>query len=139
MGEAPRGTAVTIALLWLSVAGIAAYWLTFFSNVSTANWDRRYVVFEQAFPPADAMLALSAAAAAIALHRRSGGAVTWGLFAAGQFCFLGLLGAAYNLQQGGYDSSLAMLAELWVNAFCLAIAAWLVAFLGRHRRMFEGS
>jgi hypothetical protein len=139
MGEAPRGTAVTIALLWLSVAGIAAYWLTFFSNVSTASWDRCYVVFERAFPPADAVLALSAAAAAIALQRRRGGAVMWGLLAAGQFCFLGLLGAAYNLQHGGYGFSLAMLAELWVNAFCLLSAVWLTTFLWRHRRMLEGS
>jgi hypothetical protein len=139
MGEAPRGTSVTIALLWLSVAGIAVYWLTFFSNVSTANWDRCYVVFERAFPPADAVLAFSAAAAAVALQRRRGSAVTWGLFAAGQFCFLGLLGAAYNLEHGGYDFSLAMLAELWVNAFCLSIAAWLMAFLARHRRTLEGS
>lgn len=138
MGET-RGTTVTIALLWLSVAGIAAYWLTFFSNVSTANWDRCYVVFERAFPPADAMLTVSAAAAAIALQRRRGSAVMWGVFAAGQFCFLGLLGAAYNLESGGYDFSLAMLAEFWVNAFCLLIAAWLMFFLSRHPRVLGES
>lgn len=133
----PPGTRATIALLWLAAAGIIAYWTTFFANVSTAGWDRCYIVFEHAFPPADAMLTVSAAAAARALSRRHPTALLWGLFAAGQFCFLGLLGAAYNIENGGYDLSLAMLAELWVNAFCVGIAAWLTTFLWRNRRAFD--
>ena len=67
------------------------------------------------------------------IWRRRPAALPWGLFAAGQFCFLGLLGTTYNLQHGGYDLSPGMLSELSVNAFCLGIAVWLGVFLWRRR------
>jgi hypothetical protein len=124
---------LTIALLWLAVGGIAAYWATFFTNLPGAAWDRCFIVFERAFPVADAALAGSAALTAEMLRRSRPAAVMWGLFAAGQFCFLGLLGASYNLQNGGYNLTPAMLAELFVNVFCLAMAAWLNTFLWRQR------
>ena len=125
-------TSLTIGLLWLAVGGIAAYWATFFTNLPGAAWDRCFIVFERAFPVADAVLAASAALTAEMLRRGRRTALLWGLFAAGQFCFLGLLGASYNLQNDGYGLSAAMLGELFVNVFCLAMAVWLNTFLWRH-------
>jgi len=126
--------AFTIALLWFSVAAIAAYWLTFFAFLADAGWDPGYVAFERAFPPADAVLACSAAATAEALRRRRALAVPLGLFSAGQFCFLGLLDVTYALQNGGYNLTPAMLAELAVNLSSLGMAGWLGVFLWRCRQ-----
>ena len=126
--------AFTIGLLWLAVGGIGVYWALFFANLPGAAWDPCYVVFERAFPPADAALACSCAIAAEMLRRHRSTAVLAGLLAAGQFCFLGLLGASYNLEHGGYDLTPGMLGELLVNTYCLAMAGWLGWFLWHHRR-----
>jgi hypothetical protein len=113
---------------------MAVYWFVFFWNLGSGSYAACFKVFEQAFPPADAALAVSAVQCAEALRRRRATAVLWGLFAAGNFCFLGVLGATYNLQHGGYRLSPSGVGELVVNMYCLGLAAWLSVFLWRERR-----
>ena len=127
--------AFTVALLWVAVGGMAAYWAFFFTYLPGAVWDPGFISFERAFPPADAVLAASAALTAELLRRQRPTAVPMGLFAAGQFCFLGALGATYNLQHGGYTLTPAGVSELAVNVYCLALAGWLAVYLwgSRHR------
>ena len=128
---------LTVGLLWIAVGGMAAYWAVFFAYVPGAAWDPGFIAFERAFPPADAVLAASAALTAELLRRRRPMAVPVGLFAAGQFCFLGVLGATYNLQHGGYSVTPSGLSELAVNLYCLGLAVWLGVYLWRSRHRLD--
>lgn len=134
--ERPRHTVTTIVLLWAAVAGIALYWLSYFTEGQVhAAADLCYHVFERNFPLPDGFVLLCSAFAAEALRRRRASAVLWGLLAAGGYFFLGFIDIAFNLWNGMYRvHNAAMTAEIAINLFCLLFAGWLSAFLWRHRR-----
>ncbi len=129
-----RGSAVTIFLLWCLVAGIAFYWyavLTGQGVEATAS----YLDFSQAFPPADTLLAASAALCAEQLRRRRPTAVLWALVTAGALGFIGVVDITYNLQHDIYAGWSAALAwEMYVNAFSLVFPVWLAHFAWTGRR-----
>jgi hypothetical protein len=127
---------ITIAVLWLAAAGIAAYWISFFSGGEVhASSDPCYLAFERNFPLPDGFVGLCAVLCAEGLRRRAAWALLYGLLAAGGFFFLGFIDVAYNLWNDMYRSIDApMAAEIAINAFSLGFAAWLSAFLWRERR-----
>jgi len=131
---APRGTAVAIFLLWCLVAGVAFYWYAVLTGQGVEATPS-YMDFSRAFPPADALMAGSAAACAEHLRRRLAGAVLWALVTAGALGFVGVVDVTYNLQHGIYGRWSAALAwEIYVNLFSLAFPAWLAHFSWTHRR-----
>lgn len=101
-----------------------------------ASTDAAYLSCAMVFPPADAVLACAAVAAARLLATGRPVAVLAGLLTAGALAFLGIVDVTINLRFGVYGATAgASLAwELWVNAFSLGFAAWLAAFCWRHRR-----
>ncbi len=127
---------VTVVLLWVAVAGIVLYWLSYFGGGEVhAAADPCYHVFERNFPLPDGFVALCAALCAVQLQRGRDSALLWGLLAAGGFYFLGLIDVAYNLWNGMYAlRSAAMAAEVAINLFCVGFATWLATMLWRWRR-----
>lgn len=130
----PRGSAPTIFLLWCLVAGIAFYWYAVLTGQGVEATPS-YLDFSRAFPPADTLLAASAAACAEHLRRRRPAAVLWALVTAGALGFIGVVDVTYNLQHGIYTRWSAALAwEMYVNAFSLVFPVWLAHFAWTARR-----
>lgn len=130
----PRGSAPTIFLLWCLVAGIAFYWYAVLTGQGVEATES-YLDFSRAFPPADTLLAASAAACAEHLRRRRPAAVLWALVTAGALGFIGVVDVTYNLQHGIYTRWSAALAwEMYVNAFSLVFPVWLAHFAWTARR-----
>lgn len=132
---------MTVALLWLSVAGILAYWISYFGGGEVhAAEDLCYHVFERNFPLPDGFVALCAAICAVLLQRRRESAVLWGLLSAGGFYFLGWIDIAYNLWNGMYAiRSAAMATEIAINVYCLGFATWLSVWLWAQRAALRPS
>ncbi|HWU69323.1 MAG TPA: hypothetical protein VN046_10620 [Stenotrophobium sp.] len=131
-----RGRTTTIALLWIAAAGIALYWISYFTGGQVqASDDGCYHVFERNFPLPDGFVALCAVLCALNLRRGTEQSLLWGLLTAGGFFFLGFIDIAYNLWNGMYAIfSAAMAAEIVINLFSLGFALWLSAFFWRNRR-----
>ena len=79
----PPAAPAVAALLAVTAAGTAAYWIAFFAagNALHSSETDAYVAFEHAFPAADTWMASAAIAAAIGLVRRRPWAVLAGIAA----------------------------------------------------------
>ncbi len=118
-----------IGALWIGVAAIVAYWGVWF--VGDRAWlaslpTREYVVFENAFPAADAWLAVAFAAAAVSLHQRRPAAVFWLIACGSSAIYLGLMDVLFDLENGVYTTGEtgAVATELAINVASLAIGIW---------------
>ena len=132
----PPAAGAAILLLTVTVAGTAAYWITFFAAGETlhASETDAYLAFEHAFPAADAWMAVCAAVAALGLARRRAWAVPAGIAAGSALVFLGLLDVLFNLEHGLYRvASGAMAAEAVSNVFCLGSGPFLLWYFWRYR------
>ena len=128
----PPATPTVAALLAVTAAGTAAYWIA--GNALHSSETDAYVAFEHAFPAADTWMASAAIAAAIGLVRRRPWAVLAGIAAGSALVFLGLLDVLFNLEQGLYARpSAAMAVEAVINLFCLAAGPFCMAYFWRHR------
>jgi hypothetical protein len=132
----PLGRRTVIVLLWITVALDALYWVLFFTTGAVQTTDEPcYLVFERAFPVADAWLGFASALCAIALQRRAAHAVFWGVAAGSAFIYLGLMDTLYNLQHGMYARlGVEMAAEIGINLTCLSFGPFVMAYVWRHRR-----
>jgi len=136
MRDGPPGAPVVAALLAVTAAGTAAYWIAFFAagNALHASETDAYVAFERAFPAADTWMASAAIAAATGLVRRRPWAVLAGIAAGSALVFLGLLDVLFNLEQGLYTRpSAAMAVETVINLFCLAVGPFFLVYFWRNR------
>ena len=132
----PPAAPAVAALLAVTAAGTAAYWIAFFAagNALHSSETDAYVAFEHAFPAADTWMAGAAIAAGIGLVRRRPWAVLAGIAAGSALVFLGLLDVLFNLEQGLYARpSAAMAVETVINLFCLAAGPFFVVYFWRHR------
>ena len=138
--DAPRGARTLAGMLLVAAAGTAAYWIAFFtSDVVQATSDPCYLVFERAFPAADAWAAIAAILAALGLLRRRATAVLFGIAAGSGFVFLGLMDVLYNLEHGMYALRTAEMAyETLINVVCLTLGPATMAYVWRCRRAFDG-
>ena len=96
----PPAAPAVAALLAITAAGTAAYWVAFFAagNALHSSETDAYVAFEHAFLAADTWMASAATAAAIGLVRRRPWAVLAGIAAGSALVFLGLLDVLFNLE-----------------------------------------
>ncbi|HUE29818.1 MAG TPA: hypothetical protein VMR79_03035 [Verrucomicrobiae bacterium] len=136
MRDGPPGAPVVAALLAVTAAGTAAYWIAFFAagNALHSSETDGYVAFEHAFPAADTWMASAAITAAIGLVRRRPWAVLAGVATGSALIFLGLLDVLFNLEQGLYARpSAAMAVEAVINLFCLTAGPFLVVYFWRQR------
>jgi len=135
----PDSRRVLAAVLLAGGVGTVLYWIAFFtSGVVQASQDPCYLVFERAFPAADAWAAANAIGAAVALWRRRPTAVLFAIAAGSAYIFLGLMDVLYNLEHGMYAVHSAEMAnEIVINVFCLILGLWAIAFAWTRRHELD--
>jgi len=141
--DAPPLLGVTLGLVLGGFVAIVAYWLIWFfvDRRLLASMDTpAYYVFENAFPAADAWLALCCAMCAWTLWKRRGSALFWLLVGGSASIYLGLMDVLFDLENGVYLAPTgdrgAVATELAINVFSLGIGAWALWFGWWHRRYF---
>jgi len=140
----PRGINMVIGLGIFAAIAITLYWLTWFtapqfiqSRTPQAADYQIYVNFEQAFPLADAWLAIAALNGVIGLWKMS----PWGflsmLLAGSSAIFLGLMDLLYDLEHNMFMPFTAEAAtELAIVVLLLVLGPLIITVLWRHRREF---
>lgn len=130
----------THAVLMLIVAaGTAAYWLAWFTTGTVqTSAERCYLVFENAFPLADAYMAAAFVAGAVLLRRRRPAAVPVGIAAGSAMTFLGLMDLLYDLEHGKFaDMTPAMAIETGIVLVCLVFGPFTMRRLWAARRRLD--
>jgi hypothetical protein len=119
-----RVTWVLVAVVVLDVA----YWVAWYADRSlvASNTRPAYYEFENAFPVADAWLALCCLGAIVGLRRRSPTAMLWLLMAAGAGFYLFGMDVLYDLEHGIWWSSGGGAVELLINILTAAVAGVLL-------------
>lgn len=127
-----------IAML-VAASGTAAYWIAYFVTGSLqTSADPTYLAFENAFPLADAWMAVCYVIAAVLLLRGRVAAVPWGIAAGSAMVFLGCMDTLYNLEHGKYaDMTPEMAVETAINVVCLTFGPFTMWRLWRIRRRLE--
>lgn len=120
----------------IAALGTIAYWLTYFSSGATqVRGDEVYLAFENAFPLADAWMALCYLLAAFFLWRGDGRALLWGLCAGSAMIFLGCMDLLFNIEQQHFHAPISaeMAAEIVIVVFCLSFGPFTIWRLWRNR------
>ena len=144
--SAPRGRGVVIGAMLVALVLIGAYWLIWFGvdrDLLASSHAPAYYTFENAFPAADAWLALTLVAAVAGILRRR----PWGLLATllggGAGIYLGCMDVLFDLENGiyhirpGADAS-GPLIELAINVLTFALSIAVTAWAWRNRRWLLG-
>ena len=115
-----RVIGVLAAVIVLDVA----YWVAWYADRSlvASNTRPAYYEFENAFPLADAWLAICCLGALLALRARSGLALLWLLMAGGAAIYLFGMDVLYDLEHGIWWSSGGGVVELGINILTGAVA-----------------
>ena len=133
----PRGFGVIVGLLLILTVVTTLYWIAWFflpASVQASNWEC-YMVFEQAFPLADAWLIITALIGTIGLWQRKDWGVLFGLLAGSAAIFLGLMDLLYDLEHGIFARLTAeSLIELVIVVYLLALGPAIIAYLWTRRR-----
>ena len=131
-----RGDRVHAALMRVAAVGTIAYWVAYFwFGAGQTGDDPGYVAFENAFPLADAYMAVAYLVAAHLLVRGRVAAVAVGIAAGSAMVFLGLMDTLFNLQHGQYAiRTPEMATEIAINVVCLVFGPWTMVRLWSARR-----
>ena len=125
-------------VIWVLAAVVVldvAYWVAWYADRSlvASNTRPAYYEFENAFPLADAWLALCCLGALVGLRRRSATAVLWLLMAAGAGYYLFGMDVLYDLENGIWWSSGGGAVELLINLLTAAVATLLLRWTWLNR------
>jgi hypothetical protein len=112
-----------------------AYWVAWYAHRSlvASNTRSAYYEFENAFPLADAWLAICCVGALLALRARSAVALLWLLMAAGAAGYLFGMDVLYDLEHGIWWSSGGGVVELAINILTGAVALVLLRWTWLNR------
>jgi hypothetical protein len=139
----PRFLGLTLGLVLAAFVALLAYWfIWFFVNREwLASLDTQsYYVFENAFPAADAWLALSCGLGAWTLWKRRPSALFWLIVAGSASVYLGLMDVLFDLENGVYTAPKgdygAVGVEVAINLYSLGVGAWGLWFGWHNRRWF---
>lgn len=124
------------ALMRLSGFVTFSYWIEYFSSGKVrTETNRAYVEFENAFPLADAYMAVSFLAAARMLSKQREEAVPVGVAAGSAMTYLAGMDILYNLEHGKYREMTPEMAwETLMNVFCLLFGPFTMFRLWRARK-----
>lgn len=127
--------AATVALVVL-----VAYWALWFTarSVVASDDSPEYVAFENAFPMADAWLAVCVLLAVRAARTRRPSALLWLLAGGGAGVYLFCMDVLYDLQHGTYASSAGGLVELGINLLTLGLSVAFLRWAWRRRDALLG-
>jgi hypothetical protein len=139
----PRFLGLTLGLVLAAFVALVAYWIIWFfvNRAWLASQDTQaYYVFENAFPAADAWLAIGCVFGAWALYKRKASALFWLLAGGSASIYLGLLDVLFDLENGIYLAPKgdwgAVGTEVAINLYSLSVGAWALWFGWRNRRWF---
>jgi hypothetical protein len=112
-----------------------AYWVAWYADRSlvASNTRPAYYEFENAFPLADAWLAICCLGALLALRARSGLALLWLLMAGGAAVYLFGMDVLYDLEHGIWWSSGGGVVELGINILTGGVAPMLLRWTWLNR------
>lgn len=123
-------------VLAVVVALLVAYWVAWYADRSlvASNTTSAYYQFENAFPAADAWIALCCLAALRGLRRRSPDALLWLLLAGGAGIYLFCMDVLYDLEHGiWWSSGAGGVIELVINALTLVVTTWFLRWTWQRR------
>ncbi|WP_107940201.1 hypothetical protein [Stenotrophobium rhamnosiphilum] len=111
-----------------------AYWLVYFmSGATMVRTDNVYTSFENAFPLADAWMAVGYLLAASFLLKGDRRAVLWGICAGSAMIFLGAIDILFNIEQGLFThGSAEMAAEIAINIYCWTFGPFTIWRMWKH-------
>ena len=139
----PPGLRLTLALVLVAFLALVAFWVIWFfvNRQWLANLDTpAYYAFENAFPAADAWLAVCCGVGAWALWKRSQSALFWLIAGGSSSIYLGLMDVLFDLENGVYAAPRGdwgtTATEIAINLYSLGVGAWALSFGWRHRRYF---
>ncbi len=135
---------ISIALGLIAALGIFLYWLAWFAAPelvqSRSPQDADYLIYvsyEQAFPVADAWIAIAALIGAIGLWQMRSWGFLFMLLASGAAIFLGLMDLSYDIQHSMFIPFTAEAAiELAIVASVLSLGTCQIVLLWRNRKRF---
>ncbi|HEY6463831.1 MAG TPA: hypothetical protein VIY73_26860 [Polyangiaceae bacterium] len=140
---APRYLGLTLGLVVAAFLALVAYWVIWFfvNRAWLASLDTpSYYVFENAFPAADAWLAIACALGGWALWRRRSSALFWLLAGGSASIYLGLMDVLFDLENRVYLAPHgdwgSVATEIAINVYSLGVGAWALSFGWRNRRWF---
>ena len=124
-----------IGILAIVIALDVAYWVAWYADRSlvASNTRPAYYEFENAFPLADAWLAICCLGAMLTLRARSSAAVLWLLMAGGAAVYLFGMDVLYDLENGIWWSSGGGVVELGINILTGGVALVLLRWTWRNR------
>ncbi|MDP9183737.1 MAG: hypothetical protein M3P04_13290 [Actinomycetota bacterium] len=127
---------LVVVLLVLAAVIILAYWTTWYAHREwlASSEDAAYEDFENAFPLADAWLAMTALLAAWALWKRRPSALLWLLCAGSAGVYLACMDVLYDLQHGvWWAGGSGGVVELVINLLTISGSAAGLLLGWRHR------
>lgn len=130
-----------LLVLVASLLILILYWVLWFTvrDAVASNERPAYFEFENAFPLADAWLAVCVIAAAVTLIKRHAMALLWLLAGGGSAIYLFCLDALYDLENGiWWRSGAGGYIELGINVITLAVGVGLLRWAWRRRAAFIG-
>lgn len=139
---APRGRGLVVGAMLFAVALIVAYWAIWYlidRDLLASSHAPAYYTFENAFPAADAWLAIALLLAVAGLLRRRSWALLWTLLAGGAGIYLGCMDVLFDLENGiyrlqpGADAS-GPIVEATINVLTFALGVVIIAWAWRNRR-----
>lgn len=145
--DAPRGLRLIAAIMLFAAALTIAYWVVWFGggrDLLASSHADAYFRFENAFPAADAWLALTLIIGAVGLVRRRAWGLLAALLAGGAGIYLGCMDVLFDLENGIYlvpkggDPS-AVAIEVAINVLTFALGVVVITYVWRQRRWLLGS
>lgn len=140
----PLGLRFVLGAMIFAALIDVAYWVIWYGidrNILAFSQAASYFTFENAFPAADAWLAITLAVGVLGLARRR----LWGLFSAllagGAGIYLGCMDVLFDLENGIYlvprggDPS-AVLVEITINVLTFGLGFGILAYIWRNRAWF---
>lgn len=132
----PRSIKVAIGLLLFAAVAFLLFWLAWFfaPDLVRISNERCYVVFEQAFPLADAWCGIACVVGAAGLWLRRPWGLLFTLMAGGAAIFLGLMDLLYDLEYGTFLLGTAeAYTELLIVLLLLALGPVVVSIAWKER------
>ena len=143
----PRGLRLIVGMMIFATIITVAYWVIWFGidrNILASSQAPAYFTFENAFPAADAWLAITLAIGALGLARRRPWGLLSTLLAGGAGVYLGCMDVLFDLENGiylvpaGADPS-PVIIEIIINVLTFALSGAILVYVWRNRAWFLGN
>ena len=139
-----RQRSIVVGIMLFAATLTIAYWLVWFGGGRTllaSSQAPSYFVFENAFPAADAWLALTLIVGAIGLIQHKSWGLLSSLLAGGAGIYLGCMDVLFDLENGiyiipkGSDPTSAII-EICINILTFALSIIGIVYIWRNRSWF---